>query len=68
MSAATKKSYVVCCRVFVAHFMKSPEQLGEREIREFLLHLMRERKAGPSCVGVYIAAIRLSVSPRASES
>jgi integrase/recombinase XerD len=38
--------------------MKSPEQLGEKEIKEFLVHLIRDRKAGPSCVGVYVAAIR----------
>ena len=34
--------------MFVAYFKKSPEQMGEREIREFLLHLIRDRKAGPS--------------------
>lgn len=58
MSAATKKSYLTCCRVFVAYFMKSPEQLAAADIKEFLLHLMRQRNAGPSCVGVYVAAIR----------
>jgi site-specific recombinase XerD len=58
LSAATKKSYLTCCRVFVAHFMKSPEQLREEDVKAFLLHLMRERKAGPSCVAVYIAALR----------
>jgi len=58
MSAATKKSYLTCCRVFVAYFMKSPEQLAAADIKEFLLHLMRQRKAGPSSVGVYVAAIR----------
>jgi site-specific recombinase XerD len=58
LSAATKKSYLTCCRVFVAHFMKSPEQLHEDHVKAFLLHLMRERKAGPACVGVYVAALR----------
>lgn len=58
MSVATKKSYLTCCRVFVAYFMKSPEQLGAEDIKEFLLHLKRHRNAGPSCVGVYVAAIR----------
>jgi len=58
LSAATKKSYLTCCRVFVAHFMKSPEQLGAEDVRTFLVHLMRERKAGPSCVAVYVAALR----------
>ena len=57
MSAATKKSYLICCRLFVAHFMKSPEQLGAGDIKAFLLNLMRERKVGPSCVRGYIAAI-----------
>jgi integrase/recombinase XerD len=58
MSAATRKSYLLCCRVFVAHFMKSPEQLGTEDIKTFLLHLKRQRNAGPSCIGVYVAAIR----------
>jgi site-specific recombinase XerD len=58
MSKATKKSYVLCCRVFVAHFMRSPELLRADDITAFLLHLKRDRKAGPSCVGVYVAAIR----------
>jgi site-specific recombinase XerD len=58
MAATTMKSYLTCCRVFVAHFMKSPEQLGTKEIKEFLLHLVRDRKLGPSSIGVYVGAIR----------
>jgi len=57
MAAATKKSYLVCCRAFVAHFRKSPEELGTDDIKAFLLHLVRERKAGPSTVHTYIAAL-----------
>ena len=57
MAPATKKSYLVCCRVFVAHFMKSPEQLRAEEVKAFLLHLMRARKVGPSTSRVYIAAL-----------
>lgn len=58
LSEKTKESYVTCCRVFVAHFMKSPEQLGTQEIKDFLLHLIRDRRASPPTVGVYVAAIR----------
>ncbi|HEY5281698.1 MAG TPA: site-specific integrase, partial [Polyangia bacterium] len=58
LSAATKKSYLTCCQVFVAHFMKSPEQLHEDHVKALLLHLMRERKAGPACAAVYVAALR----------
>jgi site-specific recombinase XerD len=57
MAPKTKKSYLVCCRVFVAYFMKSPEQLGTDNVKTFLLHLVRERKAGPSTLHVYIAAL-----------
>src|SRR5512136_2933345 len=57
LAPATKRGYLDCCRVFVAHFMKSPEQLHAEDVRVFLLHLTRERKAGPSTARVYIAAI-----------
>ena len=57
LAPATKKSYLTCCRVFVGHFMKSPEQLGTEQVKTFLLYLVRERKAGPSTVRVYIAAL-----------
>lgn len=57
LAPATKRSYLTCCRLFVAHFMKSPEQLGPEEVKTFLLHLVRERKAGPSTVHVYLAAL-----------
>lgn len=58
LSEPTKKSYLLCCRVFVGHFMRSPEQLGAREIEDFLVHLIRDRAASPPTVGVYVAAIR----------
>jgi site-specific recombinase XerD len=57
MAVATKKSYLACCHVFVAHFRKSPEELGTEDIKTFLLHLMLERKAGPATVRTYIAAL-----------
>ena len=57
MAPATRKSYLTCCRAFVAHYMRSPEQLGAKQVKLFLLHLVRERKAGPSTVCVYIASL-----------
>ena len=57
MAPATKKSYLTCCRLFVAHFMRSPEQLGAEKVKTFLLHMQRERKASPPTLNVYIAAI-----------
>jgi len=58
LAPATKKSYLVCCRLLVAHFMRSPEQLGADDVKAFLLYLMREREVGPSTLRVYMCAIR----------
>jgi integrase/recombinase XerD len=57
MAPATKKSYLACCRLFAAYFMKSPEQLGTEEVKAFLLHLVREREVGPSTLHVYTSAL-----------
>ena len=57
LAPATKRGYLDCCRVFVAHFMKSPEQLGAEQVKAFLVHLVRERRVGPSTVHVYLAAL-----------
>jgi integrase/recombinase XerD len=58
LSPATKRAYLMCCRQFVAHFMKSPEQLGAAETKAFILHLTRNRKSSPSSIGVYTSAVR----------
>lgn len=58
LSYRTQDTYLMCCRQFVAHFMKSPEQLGAAETKAFILHLLSERQASPSSVGVYVAAVR----------
>ena len=57
MAVRTQDTYLMCCRQFVQHFMKSPEQLGAAETKAFILHLIRERQASPSSVGVHVAAV-----------
>jgi integrase/recombinase XerD len=37
-SPATRRNYLLYARTFAAFFMRSPEDLGEPEIRQFLLH------------------------------
>lgn len=37
-SPATIRNYLLYCRKFAAFYRRSPEELGEAEIREFLLH------------------------------
>jgi site-specific recombinase XerD len=43
LSPCTRKNYLLYSRKFAAHYMRSPEELGETEIREYLLHLIQER-------------------------
>src|ERR671931_1531518 len=54
----TRKEYLQRARNFVAFHRRSPTAMGEAEIRQFLLHLVNERKAGPATVHMYVAAIK----------
>lgn len=43
-SPSTRRIYILYAAKFAQHFRRSPEILGEREIRRYLLHLLDERK------------------------
>ena len=57
-SPHTQRAYLRCARHFASHSMRSPEGMGEQEIRDFLLHLVRDRKASPFTMGTYVNAIK----------
>lgn len=42
-SPHTQRAYLGCVRHFVRHSMRSPQEMGETEVRNFLLHLVWER-------------------------
>jgi integrase/recombinase XerD len=54
----TCKAYVDCARTFVAYHRKPPEQMGELEIRQFLMHLVETKKAGAARRKMYVAGIK----------
>ena len=54
----TRKEYLRRARTFVAFHGRAPDVMGEPEIREFLLHLVHEKQAGPATVHMYVAAIK----------
>ncbi len=54
---STCESYLGCVRAFAAYHRRSPDQLGESEIRKFLLHL-ESRKASSSTLNVYVCALK----------
>ena len=57
-SPHTQSAYRRCARHFASHYLRSPEEMGEQEIRGFLLHLVRDRKASPATLGMYVNALK----------
>ncbi len=56
--SGTVKEYLRCARAFVAHYMRPPSELGEKEIRTYLLHLLVVKKLAPATEKVHLAAIK----------
>ena len=54
----TRKAYVDCARAFVAYHRRPPEQMGELEIRQFLMHLVETKKASPASRKMHVAGIK----------
>jgi integrase/recombinase XerD len=44
LAPSTQSTYVRCVRNLAKYYMRSPDQLGEEEIRRFFLYLINERK------------------------
>jgi len=57
-SPHTQRAYLCCAGHFANHYLRSPEEMGEQEIRGFLLHLVRDRKASPATLGMYVNALK----------
>jgi integrase/recombinase XerD len=57
-ASTTKKEYLRRAHNFVAYHRRPPTELGEQEIREFLLYLVNERKTGSATQHMYVAAIK----------
>jgi site-specific recombinase XerD len=58
-AAQTRKIYLLYARQFAKHFMRSPEEMGEPEIRQFLTYLVEERRISFSTYRQVRAALRL---------
>jgi site-specific recombinase XerD len=54
----TCKAYVDCARAFVAYHRRPPEQMGELQIRQFLMHLVETKKVGPATRKMHVAGIK----------
>jgi integrase len=47
-SPRTRECYLQRAKAFAAHYMRSPEQMGETEIRQYLLYVVEERQISRS--------------------
>ena len=56
-SESTRKTYIGCAVLFVKFFMRPPDQLGEKEVRQFLLSL-RDRKLSVGRYLQYLGALK----------
>ena len=63
LSALTCKPYIWAVRRFVKWHMRPPEQMGEPEVRQYLLHL-RQCKASPALVKLVLAGIKFLYKSR----
>jgi integrase/recombinase XerD len=57
LAAKTRKEYLRCCSGFVRYHMKSPRELGESAIKEYLFHLQL-KGAGPETLKMHVAGLK----------
>ena len=58
LAPTTRRNYLLYCKKFAAHFGCSPEQLGEPEIRTFLLHLLQVEQVSYGTYRTILAALK----------
>lgn len=54
----TQAAYLRCAKDFVGYFMQPPTQLGEEQIRAFLLHHIEDRGVGAARHKMYVASLK----------
>ena len=57
-SPHTIRAYLRCIRDFAKHFMRSPAEMEETEVRQFLLHLTQERNISSGLQTTYVSALK----------
>jgi site-specific recombinase XerD len=57
-SPTTSRIYLHYAKYFTRHFMRSPNEMGEREVRSFLLHLLDERQLSHNSYRQCYAALK----------
>ncbi|MBM4109661.1 MAG: integrase [Phycisphaerae bacterium] len=58
----TRRQYLQAARLFAGHFRRSPEEMGETEVRAYLHHLVERKKVSPYTQRMALAALRFLYS------
>ena len=58
LAPTTIRNYLLYCRKFAGFYMRSPEELGEAEVRAFLLHQIEVDQLGYSSYRQVYAALK----------
>ena len=58
MAPGTQKVYVAACLRFAQHYNRSPEHLGLEHIKNYQLHLVRQKKVAWSTLNIAVCALR----------
>jgi site-specific recombinase XerD len=58
MSPRTRETYLYAVRGLAKHYRKSPDALTEKEVQDYLLHLIEERKFAWSSCNIVVQALK----------
>lgn len=57
-SETTRSGYLGCAQRFADHHGRSPATMGEQEVRDFLLHIVKEKRLGAAGQAMHVAALK----------
>lgn len=58
LSSKTIVTYLACMKGFVLHYGRSPEELGDGEIKEYLYFLLKEKEVSQSTINQTYSALK----------
>ena len=58
LAPATQRNYIAHVAAYARFYQESPEQLGQEDVREYLLYLLKERKMSPEGVNQQVSALK----------
>jgi len=61
-SPTTIRNYLLYAKKFVKYYMRSPLEMGEKEIRQFLLYIIEVKKRAPATYRQYRSALKFLYS------